>query len=591
MKGSIPSLALPRKGWCKVLRKLCMITLIFAIFSMFCAAVFPQKNDEKIVFASDELGHSQIFLLDDKSRKPIQLTDIVASNEQPALSPDGKRVAFISRIGASSDLYVLDIESDTLEQLPGSGYGSPDWSPGGKRIACIHEGEVYIMNDSGRNLTRLTTLGAASHPHWSPNTASILFEWENVGIAIVDANSGQVTEIDTPGGNSYLPRWSSDGRQIAFMAQPTMPTVSIYVMDKNGENFRRLAYAPNQDFDPAWSPDGAKLAFIRMTGEQFDIYVMDTDGGNLRNITNSLEVDGQPDWSPDGSRLAFSSTDKILPNLFVMDADGGNRRKVLDGFYGYPNWLPDGRIGVLSYEDGNLYAVDPDGGAPELLVDRAGKSMVMFPSWSPDGKRVAYQTLEPNGFLGDLYVCDPDGQDERFIADIGSSTKGRFDWSPDGREIVISFRGNQVAALVHVVDVDSGEIVCLSNANDFSQQLSPAFSPDGSKIAFAGQEHTDRTDQIYVMDVDGSNLRSIGPIEPPLMASFRATGMTWSPDGSSILFSGLGVDGERVICEMDVKTGQSEEWYKNAEAPDWAKPRRISVDPYSKMLTSWGKIK
>jgi len=88
--------------------------------------------------------------------------------------------------------------------------------------------------------------------------------------------------------------------------------------------------------------------------------------------------------------------------------------------------------------------------------------------------------------------------------------------------------------------------------------------------------------------LDGSNSQAIGPVEPIR----REIEMTWSPDGSQILFSGRNKDDVRLIYRMDMQTGQSERWYENADTPDWIDPRSFfSVNPCSKLLIFWGKIK
>jgi Tol biopolymer transport system component len=140
--------------------------------------------------------------------------------------------------------------------------------------------------------------------------------------------------------------------------------------------------------------------------------------------------------------------------------------------------------------------------------------------------------------------------------------------------------------VVHIVDVADGNLVCLGNSHDFMRQSDPSFSPDGRRIAFSGL--ADRSDWIYVMNTDGSNVRVVGSTG----LSGIVAGMTWSPDGGYILFSGFGEDGKLTIYQMDVLTGRSKVWYKNGADPDWVGPRpSFSINPHSKRLTTWGEIK
>jgi len=187
----------------------------------------------------------------------------------------------------------------------------------------------------------------------------------------------------------------------------------------------------------------------------------------------------------------------------------------------------------VSYEDGSIYAIDANGGDPELLIDNPWRrEMMMIPVWSPDGKRIAYQLVPPAGSPRGIYVSDSDGRNERLVADL-ASIKGRYSWSPDGKKLAISFRGDQIQALVHIVDAASGETFCLGDGDAFVQQATPSFSPDGRKIAFSGQEDVDHSNWVNVMKADGSASRLVGPTK--LLG--RVTGMTWSPDSSAILFN------------------------------------------------------
>jgi Tol biopolymer transport system component len=188
----------------------------------------------------------------------------------PAFSPDGRRVAFVTSRDGNREIYVLDLDSRQVTRLTNDQAGdySPAWSPDGKQIVFASERdmpegcncpEIYVMNAAGgSDLKRLTT-----------NT-------------VFDAH----------------PKVSLDGKSIAF-ASDRGGSRSIYVMDVNGKNVRRLTTSPWMDQYPAWSGDGKWLVFDRRTGENVaQLFVVDVRGNQLRQITSDASSNWGAVWLP-----------------------------------------------------------------------------------------------------------------------------------------------------------------------------------------------------------------------------------------------------------------------------------------------------
>ena len=176
----------------------------------------------------------------------------------------------------------------------------------------------------------------------------------------------------------------------------------------------------------------AQIAFASDRVGNPEIYVMDTDGRNQRRLTNHPARDNSPAWSPDGKQIAFVSRafefdgevhfrgDGPSADIYVMGADGGNLQNLTaNGGSDYsPSWSPDGkRIAFSSDKDERwnyeIYVMDPDGGnlqklTNEPLADR-------YPSWSPDGKQIVFSArrfghVETKfSITNEIYVMDADG--------------------------------------------------------------------------------------------------------------------------------------------------------------------------------------
>ncbi len=246
----------------------------------------------------------------------------------------------------------------------------------------------------------------------------------------------------------------------------------IYVMNPDGSSQTRLTDDSTYNADPTWSPDGTRIAFSSNRDGKIEVYSMDSNGGNVIRLTNnpSARVEGQPNWSPDGTRIAFTSDRDGNPEIYVMNSDGSNQIRLTNqpAGDGHASWSPDGaKIAFASGRGGDyeIYLMNADGSNQIRLAGGWGDDL--SPTWSPDGSQIAYS--------GHDYL------DFGFFSPIDLGT------------------------FIFQVSPIDGSFVGFPSASEFTNNTSPAWSPDGKKIAFAGDSPVFRGDfQIYTTDVDGS---------------------------------------------------------------------------------------
>jgi Tol biopolymer transport system component len=276
-----------------------------------------------------------------------------------------------------------------------------------------------------------------------------------------EENSGQIFRVAPGGrkaqrlthiaGGAFAPEYSPDGATIAFELRTDDGSPdSLWTTRADGSETTRFP-APCTDpclgeGEPSWTPSGGEITFERAFGpivddnaSEVDIAIAGTDGSDervlRRFIGDGTEPHGQQ-WSPDGRLLAVTIQNTTRKpqggsTIHLFDAQGEHVRRITPPRLnaGNPDWSPDGRRIVFnsSYEGQGkveLYTVRPDGSALRRLR-RERKSISFEPVWSPDGGRIAFVHATPRT-APHIWTIGPDGKKMR------QETRGRLpDFAPD----------------------------------------------------------------------------------------------------------------------------------------------------------------
>jgi Tol biopolymer transport system component len=523
----------------------------------------------------------------------IPLTSYAGLEEQPSLSPDGSQVAFRWK----GNIYVKAVGSDSLVQVTKApGVDSwPAWSPDGSQIAFVRNGEVLLVSPLGGPERKVAE--SSGRVAWFPDGSALLVHQKTsafgaqsifrVSLA-TDRKERLTFPRDISGGDIGM-GVSPDGRTLAFCRYESDQGCDIFLMPAGGGEARRLTeqkalpglawtadsreivFAANRmgrfqlwrvAAEPglAWSHasprlvegagDDARAPTISRTSRlayqrysrNFDIRRVEIAGrprtathrmGQSMRLIASTQTDATPSWSPDQKRVAFVSNRSGSHELWVCDADGANLLR-LTSFGGphviYPRWSPDGRrliFGALTGPQGNFegYTVGASGGAPRRISVADHRTMA-HPVFSHDGRWIYFILGVRDGAV-DAFRMPAEGGEAFQITRHGAF---RPEESPDGKLLYYGKNGTRGLWSTPVSGGEERQVLDSITGMNWTvasggiYYLVSAVEPGAPNLVQFYSFKTGKTNQV-------------GTVEGTLSADY--SGISVSPDGRWLLYSSI----------------------------------------------------
>ena len=394
-------------------------------------------------------GNIDVYVQQIGAGNPLRLTTDPAPDWSPVFSPDGRYVAFTRK---GTLILIPSLGGAERELGPLSGVGM-DFSPDGKTIAIESRDSsatktfgiflVSVETGQRRRITSAPATAGDHDPRFSPDGRSIAFarslSAQSAELDVVPSAGGDVRRV--AGDNRAIEglAWTSDGGEIVYSTRRLGRPEELWRVAASGGEPQPVSEAGENAFYPAVSRTEKRLAYVRLTYDE-NIWQVDMAGGKATGTPTRLIAstwqDNAPQYSPDGKKVAFDSDRSGSYEIWVCNAEGSGAVQLTSqgAHSGTPRWSPDGRrIAFDASVNGSadIFVIDASGGAPRLITTSPANGYARsVPSWSSDEKWI-YFTSNRSGRY-EIWRASSDGGKESQL-----THQGGFDprESPDGKQL------------------------------------------------------------------------------------------------------------------------------------------------------------
>jgi len=493
-----------------------------------------------------------------------QITHVSGLEIDPAISPDGKMVAYAAGPEDQMHLYIRQVTGGRTialtESFPGH-HRWPQWSPDGTRVAFQSAGAVYVVPALGGVPRRITGLSPAererrmiSSPAWSPDGKQIAYVQGNA-IYIQSLNGSEPKKI-VEAFEPYNLCWSPEGKHIAYVSgnpsfifgKPIIGNIapsSVWIVSTTQGDPVQVTDKRYLNVSPVWTPDGRNLLFVSSQGGSRDVYQLPLNAsaepsGSPIRLTTGLNAH-TISLSADGKKLAYSVFSysaniwsiripkrEVLSISEAQPVTEGNQTIEGIGISPDSQWLA-----FDSNRSGNqdIYKMSITGGEYEQLTKHHSDDFL--PSYSPDGKEIAFYSFRKGN--RDIHLMTSEGGLIQQLTD--DPAQERYpDWSPDGNQLVF-YSDKTGSSELYVISRESRNLEWGTPRQlTFDGGYYSRWSPVGHLIAYISGN------SLRVISSDGGDPKELVSSEDAHILPVPVF-PAWSLDGETVYYKARGSQG------------------------------------------------
>ena len=432
-----------------------------------------------------------------------RLTDFGGLEESPAISPDGKSVAFTAYVGDKRQVWIKMIAGGAALQITRdeNDHQMPRWAPDGASLVYYSppkegetQGTLWEIPTFGGSSRRIgSSIGGADISHDGKRIAFFRFEKDQIELVVSERSGAEPRTIaKLPLAPYYLsPRWAPDDALVAYQAGYVF-THDIYAVSSEGGTPQRVTREARMLSGFCWTADGSRIVFSTARGSTvlylptFNLWSVGRGGDGLRQITFGESSYVEPDLDASGLLVAGHMVRSLDIWKFPVDGDPADNVRRAAQITRQTSQVQTPSVGANDREvvylsdsggHGNLWILDMASGATRQLTYEQDPDVgIGVPVWSPDGRHIAFYSTREGG--GGNWVINPDGGNLRQLIREG----GWATWSRDGRWLYYNENVQNTSALgaMKKIRPEGGEPIAVRN----DKGNRPAISPDGSTLYF-----------------------------------------------------------------------------------------------------------
>lgn len=473
----------------------------------------------------------------------------------PALSPDGKMVAYIQENGGQGDLYVSRVAGGEHVRLTndGSQKEAPQFSPDGEKIVFVRlaanssQPELCLVPTLGGNIVPLVS--GAARPAWSPDGSRLGFILQKPGEAeelATSAADGSDVRVILKSDDVYPffgnLAWSPDGGLLAVSRSRGGMNRGIWTVSSQGGTAKKLTedqQGISSDM-PVFTPDGRGVVHRSNRGGASNLWWQPLEDKPPVQLTTGPGPDTDPSIARNGTIAFLNSRSRNLLFLYSL-TDGTSTTVLTDSSHLWgPAFLPDGSEIAYSRDqpDGSwhIWMVPVKAGTPRQIT--SGRAPEVYPRFTPDGASVYFNTWGTDPLS--IWNVPTKGGAAKPATTLNGGSDAYGDVSPDGRWLAFTRVEAKVSHIYVTSLASSGAPRRVLDA----PATVPRWSPDGKWISFS--PYRGYSSGVFIIHPDGSGLRRLSEI---------GGWAVWWPDGEQIGFQIVGSDGNEQIQVLNLKTG------------------------------------
>lgn len=478
-------------------------------------------DGKTIAYDAEIHGVQQIFTRSILSPIAAQLTQSASDCWMPFWSPDGTRV-FYTLLADRMELWSVSAAGGSPERVIDDSIRTATISPDGKTLVYMREGtgnsnSLWISSPPGAKSREYKETPFDKKVYWS-GVLHFSSDGSKIGLWIPTSGNESANEfwiIPYPTGkprrvlqaiSNITPNltfsWMRDSRHIIFGENfHGAASTNLWMADTQDSSIRPLTMGESNEVDPSVSPDGEKIAYV-VHEQNSDLVEVPLDGSPMRSLLSTSRNEFHPAWSPIGNQYAYVTNRNGSPEIWIRSHQEGWERPLVT--------------------------------QKDFESDRTAN--LNFPSFLPDGHRIAYTRVSGKGEWGTWMSAVAGGPPVR--VKLGGA---RAAWSPDGEWIAWP-RGSANGFWLSKQKVPGGQPI------DLKQQVElvgPQWSPTGEWISCQTPQG------LVLVSPDGQNHRILSESNPNIHG--------WSKDGSMIYGIRQVEGGHLKLVSLDIQTGKEKE--------------------------------